>query len=109
MYFSVQGIRNFCSDLEVPAIDALSAFARWKLYVFGQNIECFDHSYESLVERSAVTEFGQPGTLSGLRQFYYLQCTQLGLFSITDELSWLPNKVGYFYHFQKCTDIFGEE
>lgn len=62
-----------------------------------------------MVARSAVTAFGEPGTISGRRQLYYLQCTQLGLFSITDDLTWLPNNLGIEYHLEKCNDIFGEE
>lgn len=88
--------------------DALNSFARWKSYVYGHDIECFDHGYESLVARSAAPEFGSAGTSTGRRQWYYLQCTQLGLFSITDELSWIPNNLGIEYHLQKCSDIFGE-
>lgn len=89
--------------------DALNSFARWKSYVYGHDLQCFDHRYENLIERHAVTEFGEPSTLSGRRQFYYLQCTQLGLFSIMDDLTWLPARLDIAYHLQKCNDIFGPE
>lgn len=89
--------------------DALNSFARWKAYVYGHDFTCFDHRYETIVAGNSVTEFDQPQTISGRRQSYYLQCTQLGLFSIMDALTWLPNRLDIDYHLQKCNDIFGPE
>lgn len=89
--------------------DALNSFARWKAYVYGHDLQCFDHRYDNLVERHAAIEFGASGTLSGRRQFYHLQCTQLGLFSIMDDFTWLPARLDIQYHLQKCSDIFGPQ
>lgn len=89
--------------------DPLNSFARWKSYVYGHDFTCFDHRYETVVAGNSVTEFDQPQTISGRRQAYYLQCTQLGLFSIMDDFTWLPNRLDINYHLQKCNDIFGPE
>lgn len=89
--------------------DTLNSFARWKLHVFGHDIQCFDHSYATLVEQASNTEFGQPGTDTGRRQWYHLQCTQLGLLSITDDNTWLPNRLEINYHLTACEDILGPE
>lgn len=43
------------------------------------------------------------------RQWYYLQCTQMGLFQITDSVTWLPNRIEMEYHIQECQDVLGEE
>lgn len=72
-------------------------------------MECFDHRYDDMVERHATTEWGVASTLAGRRQFYHQQCTQLGLFSIMDDLTWLPARLDIAYHLQKCNDIFGPE
>lgn len=44
-----------------------------------------------------------------MRPALYLQCTQTGLFQITDEVTWLPHRIPFGYHEQKCNDIFGEQ
>lgn len=43
------------------------------------------------------------------RQMYYLQCTQTGLFQITDSVSWLPNRIPLSFHQQECQDVLGEK
>lgn len=43
------------------------------------------------------------------RQWAYLQCTQAGLFQITDSGTWLPNRIEFVFHVQECQDILGPE
>lgn len=108
-YHSAAGIVDFCTDMKREGADALNAFARWKKHVYGNDLECFDYSYESLVERNSEVAFDAPAVVSGRRQWYYLQCTQLGQFAITDDSTWLPNAMQPEYHLNKCQDIFGEQ
>lgn len=39
----------------------------------------------------------------------YLQCTQFGLFPLTHNESFLPDRLPRSYYEQKCQDIFGEQ
>lgn len=43
------------------------------------------------------------------RQWYYLQCTQIGSFLLADQYTWLPGTVTLDYHLRKCADVFGIE
>lgn len=64
-FCSIQGIRDFCHDLHIPADQPLAALGRWTpdhVYGFG---ECRDTSYNTLIETNSNTEWGQIGTLSG--------------------------------------------
>lgn len=103
------GVVDFCTDMRREGGDALNSFARWKKHVYGHDLECFDYSYESLVTRNSEVAFEAPTVVSGRRQWYWLQCTQLGQFSITDETTWLPNALESEYHLDKCSAIFGEQ
>lgn len=38
-----------------------------------------------------------------------MQCSQSGLFQITDSATWLPNRIEYEFYNTLCQDIFGEE
>lgn len=106
-FHSAAGVQAFCEDMERVPGDALNSFARWKSFVFGHDLECFDPRYETLVRDARVEAFDTDEVRSGRRQWYWLQCTQLGLFSVTDNDTWLPNGLEPEYHLQKCADIFG--
>lgn len=105
---SSYGIRDFCQDMGHEGIDALNSFARWKNHVYGHDLECFDYSYETLIQRNGDTSPDAPAAISGRRQFYYLQCTQLGMFSVTDETTWLPNVLSAEFHLNRCQQLFGD-
>lgn len=42
-----------------------------------------------------------------VRQLAFLQCTQSGLFQITDAVTWLPDHQSVAYNQRKCEDILG--
>lgn len=107
IFESVKGIHDFCQDMNFYEDDPFRSFARWSsyLHVESGDMQCFDHRYDDLIK----PEFGQPGTLSGRRQFYYMQCTQLGLYNYIDGTTWLPFNIGIVHHQQKCYDFFGPE
>lgn len=43
------------------------------------------------------------------RQWAYLQCTQSALFQITDDYTWMPNRIESPYRVEQCEDVLGEE
>lgn len=108
-FYSSDGVADFCSDMARINGDPLNSFARWKLHVFGHDLECFDYSYDTIIARNAEVAYDAPAVVSGRRQWYYYQCTQLGQFSVTDETTWLPNALEPEFHLQKCGDIFGPD
>ncbi|KAJ6646562.1 putative serine protease K12H4.7 [Pseudolycoriella hygida] len=106
--FHYTGVRSFCTDLGAIPGDTLNSFARWLRYVYG-DAECFDHSYDTQIVHNVNTTWGSPGTIAGTRQWYYLQCTQIGSFLLADTNTWLPGIVTLDYHLEKCADVFGAE
>jgi len=100
------GVRSFCTDLGAIPGDTLNSFARWLRYVYGDS-ECFDHSYDTMIERTSNSTWDSFGTVEGRRQWYYLQCTQIGAFLLADNNTWLPGVVSLDYHLEKCQDVFG--
>lgn len=57
-------MRNFCTDIGAIPGDALNSFARWLRYVYG-DAECFEHSYDSMIEDTANSTWGAFGTIEG--------------------------------------------
>lgn len=100
------GVRTFCHDMAAIPGDPLNSFARWVRYVYGDQ-ECFDHSYATMIENTSNSTWGSFGTAEGRRQWYYLQCTQIGAFLLADNNTWLPGVVTLDYHLEKCGDVFG--
>jgi len=100
------GINNFCLNMRAILADPLNSFARWVVHVYGDG-SCYDHTFENVVNRSSNIEWDQEGTETGQRQKYYLQCTQLGGFSVADEYTWIPQDVSLDYHINKCSEVFG--
>lgn len=43
------------------------------------------------------------------RQRLYMQCSQTGLFQITDNFTWLPNRIQQSFHNATCAAVFGEQ
>ncbi len=62
--FSYVGIRSFCTDLAAIPGDPLNSFARWIRYVYGDQ-ECFDHSYDTMIERTSNSTWDSFGTTEG--------------------------------------------
>ncbi|XP_037033331.1 putative serine protease K12H4.7 [Bradysia coprophila] len=101
------GILSFCRAMEEIPGDAFDSFAQWVDLIYGTP-ECFDPSFDGIVERSSNVEWGAVGTDTGRRQWYYSQCTQIGSFLIADEFSWIPGRISVFYHMEKCQRVLGE-
>ncbi|XP_037033396.1 lysosomal Pro-X carboxypeptidase-like [Bradysia coprophila] len=106
--FHHQGVLDFCEDMQAVEGEPLESLARWFRYVYGDE-ECFDPSYASSVERYSNPAWDEWGTSTGRRQWYFLQCTQIGSFLLADNNTWLPGTVDLEYHLQKCEDVFGVE
>lgn len=106
--YHYRGIQSFCTEMASIPGDPLNSFARWVRYIYGDQ-ECFDHSYDTMIENTSNTTWGSFGTDEGRRQLYYLQCTQIGAFLLADNNTWLPGVVTLDYHLQKCGDVFGED
>jgi len=100
------GVQQFCRDMDAIPGDSLNSFARWLRYVYGDS-QCFDPSYETLINLKSNPEWDQEGTTSGRRQWYFLQCTQVGSFLVADQYTWLAGTVDIWYHLEKCEDLFG--
>lgn len=63
-YFSLTGVRSFCTDLGAIPGDTLNSLARWLRYVYG-DAECFDHSYSTMIERTSNSTWDSFGTIEG--------------------------------------------
>lgn len=126
------GVQNICNELQPNNNDTLTSLARWVNDVRGPGVECIDWSYNSFVTTHSNVDLNQPGTESGSkyfnpnfqntitiiifvyflctgRQWTYLQCTQSGLFEITDQYSWIPNRIPMSYRIKQCQDVLGNE
>lgn len=63
--YSHDGVKNLCKDLSFYENDPLSGFARWVRYAFSNNGQCFNFSYDNLVNQGNTTEWNTSGTRSG--------------------------------------------
>ncbi|KAJ6632715.1 Thymus-specific serine protease [Pseudolycoriella hygida] len=118
------GVHDMCDDLEESTLPPLEAFAEFvRFALVGE--ECFDATYDNIIAERSNTSWNQPGTLSGSkqkshylkilkdvknilgRQWHYIQCTQAGLFQVTDQWTWLPNHAELGYQAQVCINVLG--
>lgn len=67
--FSYQGVLDFCEDMQAVAGQPLDSLARWFRYVYG-DAECFDPSYNTLLERYSNPEWDQVGTNNGSKLIF---------------------------------------
>lgn len=124
---SGQGIHEMCEDIESSSLSPVEALAEWARFALTGD-QCFDASYASKIAERSNPAWDQAGTLSGSkdkptnqfkteikifsfsgRQWSYIQCTQAGLFQITDDWTWLPNHVELPFLVGTCQDILGPE
>lgn len=123
------GVQTMCRAIDVFDIRPLTALSRWVQYVYRNEHEpCNDLSYQSLVASAQNVSWEGSRSLGNLdiqlfssmfvkfrenlitdRRVAYLQCTQTGLFQITDDVTWLPNRIPLEYHQKRCRDILGEQ
>lgn len=64
MDISTHGILNFCRAMEVIPGDGFNSFVRWIDYTYGTT-ECFDPSFNGMIERSSDVEWNTVGTNTG--------------------------------------------
>ncbi|XP_037038170.1 putative serine protease F56F10.1 [Bradysia coprophila] len=102
------GIQDMCDDLEESSLSPLEAFSEWARFALTGE-QCFDASYASKITQRSNPAWDELGTLSGRRQWNYIQCTQAGLFQITDDWTWLPNHVELLYQIAVCQDVLGPD
>jgi len=102
-----QGLLDLCEAIDTDA-PALNAWADWVAQTFLDDIECFDFGYYSRVELASRVEWDQPGTISGMRQWYYYKCTQVGLWETTSNYNEIfPHHVRDTYHYYLCNTVLG--
>jgi Serine carboxypeptidase S28 len=73
------------NDPENPPENALDAFARWFVDEFKRNYECLEYSNTNFVNRYSEIEWNTTATIAGRRQNFWIQCTQLGQFAVSNE------------------------
>lgn len=72
-------------DTDIPAENDLDAFSRWFVDEYNRNLECLNYSNEAVLRRYQQVEWDTVSTIAGLRQNFWLQCTQLGQFAVANE------------------------
>ena len=98
------------NDPDTPAQNALDAFARWFVDDFKQNFECLEYSNENFINRYSNIEWDSAASLGGRRQNFWLQCTQLGQFGVSND----GNRHAFGWRFDAnffrrwCAHIFDE-
>lgn len=111
-YFELEhaeAFETFCDALPAPDSDesALEAFGVWMNTQYGN--ECRDIKFDTFVQNMRSTDLTGIGATSGARQGFYMQCSQTGLFQITDSFTWLPNRIEQGFHNASCEAVFGEQ
>ncbi|KAJ6632713.1 Dipeptidyl peptidase 2 [Pseudolycoriella hygida] len=106
--YHYHGLLQICNEIGDANTPPLNALADWIIRTF-LGIECFNFGYYDRVDLARNTEWNQPGTISGLRQYYYLKCTQFGNWEVTSPFSDLfPHFVRDTFHYYMCNDVLGE-
>lgn len=104
---TIQG-SNTPSDLPENPIDAL---ARWFVDDFNSERECLNYNNNELITLYRNVEWNSEATVSGLRQHFWLQCSQLGQFASSGAGNDHPFGSRFnaeFFH-RWCNDVFGIE
>jgi thymus-specific serine protease len=72
------------NDPQSPPENALDAFARWFVDEFKRNYECLEYTNKNFVNRYSNIDWDSVSTIGGRRQNFWLQCTQLGQFGVSN-------------------------
>lgn len=104
-----EAFNTFCEFLPTPESEesALERFGEWMNTQYGN--ECRDIKFDTFVTNMRSTELTGIGATSGARQRFYMQCSQTGLFQITDDHTWLPNRIQQDFHNASCQAVFGDQ
>lgn len=94
-----------------PPANALEGFARWWINDLHPNVDCFDYRNTESVGLYADPDWVTVSTIDGRRQKLWLQCTQLGIFPVTNQGSGHPYGRRFELDFFKrwCAEAFGTE
>lgn len=66
-------------------INNLDAFARWFVDDYNKNLECLNYNNTAILAKYQNVEWNSISTIAGRRQNFWLQCTQLGQFAVSNE------------------------
>lgn len=77
-------MRALNNPSDLPEND-LDAFARWFVDEYNRNLECLDYNNTAYLSLYQQTSWNTVSTIAGRRQNFWLQCTQLGQFAISNE------------------------
>jgi hypothetical protein len=94
-----------------PPANALEGFARWWISDLHPNIDCFDYRNAESVALYADPDWVTVSTIDGRRQKLWLQCTQLGIFPVTNAGTEHPYGRRFELNFFKrwCAEAFGTD
>lgn len=110
---SINGLQNFCRDLNAYPDDPLASLIRWIEYAYGGRPECVTVKYDtvlSYIQQTNWTEF--VGRAGATRAADYLACTQLGGRKVSSDLTvdiFPANAITEQFQDQFCRDVFGEQ
>lgn len=110
---SLNGINNFCRDLNAIPADPLNSLVRWIEYAYGGRPECVTGKYETIIESVSQTNWTtltRGGAIA--RAVEYIYCTQIGGLKVSSNfaLDIFPGDlITEEYQYQLCADIFGEQ
>ncbi|XP_037038173.1 putative serine protease K12H4.7 isoform X2 [Bradysia coprophila] len=100
--FHFHGVQNFCHAINNPSLTPLESVIRWARFAYESEYECFDFGYNNTVERYSDTQLSR-------FSWFYLQCTQAGIFRVTDQFNWLSTRIDFGYHLNLCRDVLGDQ
>jgi hypothetical protein len=108
--FHHTGLTSFCESMAVIPTDPMRSLSRWIRFNYNVDVgTCQNYDYEGRIQLTSDTEWENPGTASGLRQFLYLQCTQFGNLRTNTNGGMFGNRITEEYRQRMCMDSFGEE
>jgi thymus-specific serine protease len=107
----MRGVDDEDQPVANPPENALDGFARWYIDEFNRNLECLNFGHNNVVARYQQVAWDTVSTIAGRRQTFWLQCTQLGQFSVANEGEGHPFGWRFDLNFfrQWCARAFDEE
>jgi len=111
LYTDIPDMCDLMSGTENPPENPLDAFARWFTDDLFDDLECYNVNNSAIVASAQEIEWDSVSTATGGRQIFWLQCTQIGQFSIANEGIGHPFGRRFDVNFvrQWCAKVFGEE
>ena len=90
--------------------NSIDAFARWFIDDFNRNEECLNYNNEDTLQMYQNVSWNSASTLTGLRQGFWLECTQLGQFASSGNGDGHPFGWRFDFEFFRrwCARVFDE-